>query len=246
MGASVELSVVMPVYNEASVLQSVLEEVQSSFEGVSYSFEILLANDASTDASGTILDRFAAKHPQFRILHLPQNLGIMGALSVLMREAKGKYIFFNSSDGQFETSDCVRMMELRDQFDMIIGERKKKIYTFRRHLISWSFNFLCRFLFFTKTYDAGSIKLYRREILDIPLLSQSPFREAERILRAKKYGFRVGRIFVKHHSRKGGLASGSRLSLVLHSLWDLLLCLKIHFEPKRERLTSASLESFRR
>jgi hypothetical protein len=75
-----------------------------------------------------------------------------------------------------------------------------------------------------RTYDAGSIKLLRADVLRIPLISRSPFREAERIIRASRRGYRVGALRVEHHGRHGGRASGAGWRLILTSVADLWRC----------------------
>src|SRR5262249_13599351 len=79
-------------------------------------------------------------------------------------------------------------------------------------------------VFGVHTHDAGSIKLFRRELLRIPLLSRSPFREAERIIRARRLGYRIGVVDVEHHDRRGGRATGARWRRVAQSLRDLARC----------------------
>ena len=128
------------------------------------------------------------------------------------------------------------MLPLADRFDVVVGRRRRKQYSLRRRLISGLFNLLPRLLFGVHTYDAGSIKLFRREVLSIPLVSRSPFREAERLIRASRFGYRVGAIDVEHHDRRGGRASRARWGLVVQSLRDLGRCfwqLRLHARPSR-------------
>ena len=99
-----------------------------------------------------------------------------------------------------------------------------KNYTLWRRVVSGSFNLLPHILFGVPTYDAGSIKLFRADVLRIPLISRSPFREAERIIRANRHGYRVGAVDVDHHERCRGHATGARLRLVVLSVADLLRC----------------------
>jgi hypothetical protein len=80
--------------------------------------------------------------------------------------------------------------------------------------VSDSFNFLPRLLFGVRTHDAGSIELFRSDT----------FREAERIIRASRRGYRIGAIQVEHHERSRGRATGARVSLVVLSVVDLLRC----------------------
>jgi glycosyltransferase involved in cell wall biosynthesis len=228
-----DLSIAMPVYNEEQALPMVLKEAADASYEAPFSVEIVVVDDASTDASLAILEDFQRNHPalRMRILRHESNRGIMASFDTLFAAAAGNYVFINGSDGQCATADCVRMMRLRDQFDIVVGKRQSKKYTVWRALISWGFNALPRLLFGVQTYDAGSVKLYRREVLGIELLSRGPFREAERLIRAQRRGFRIGMIPIEHRRRDGGTATGARWALVarsfvdlLHCWWDIIVC----------------------
>ncbi len=116
------------------------------------------------------------------------------------------------------------MMQLRDRFDLVVGKRVVKHYTLRRALISEAFNLLPLVLFGVRTHDAGSIKLVRRELFQIPLCSRGPFQEAERIIRARRLGYRIGVVPVENRPRRGGKATGARWGLVGQAVLDLLRC----------------------
>jgi len=173
-----------------------------------------------------ILTEFQQSHPEVRmqILCHDANRGIMASLATLFTAAQGSYIFINASDGQCSTAACVPMMQLRDRYDIVVGQRKLKQYTTWRAFVSWAFNFLSLVLFGVRTYDSGSIKLYRKDVLQIPLLGLSPFQEAERLIRAQRRGYRIGMVRVEHRSRSGGKATGARFGLVMQSILDLGRC----------------------
>jgi glycosyltransferase involved in cell wall biosynthesis len=223
---ALDLSIVMPVFNEERNLPSVMEEAESVLSDASFRFEVILVDDASTDGSLGILESFQRQHPQFplRILRHEQNRGIAAACNTLFAAARGDYVFLNASDGQCNTAECLRMMQIRDHYDIVVGKRRSKQYTWRRKMISWAFNLLPVVLFGTRTYDAGSIKLVKVELLRIPLISRGPFREAERIIRAKRRRYRIGAVTVESYPRRGGKATGARWSLVGQAIIDLLHC----------------------
>jgi glycosyltransferase involved in cell wall biosynthesis len=221
-----ELSVVMPVYNEERALPEVLDEALRVLAGAPFGFEFVLVDDASTDSSPAILRAFQQQHPQFsiRILRHERNRGIAAACETLFTAARGRYVFLNASDGQCRTAECLRMMELRGRYDLVIGKRVEKHYTLCRAAISRAFNLLPWLLFGVPTHDAGSIKLVRRELLQIPLASRGPFREAERIIRARRRGYRIGMVTVDNQPRRNGEARGARWGLVGQAVLDLLRC----------------------
>jgi glycosyltransferase involved in cell wall biosynthesis len=223
--SQVDLSVVMPVYNEEEALANTLEEAVAALSDAAFCYEIVIVDDASTDDSGQILEQWRRRYPEIiRVVRHESNRGIAAACQTLFREARGVYVFLNASDGQWKTAECLRMMEIRDRYDLVIGVRKQKHYTLWRKAVSGAFNLLPRLCFGVPTYDAGSIKLYKAEVLTIPLISRGVFGEAERIIRAERRGYRVGTIEVDHFSRTGGLATGARLSVVAVAVADLLRC----------------------
>ena len=225
LSSALELSIVMPVYNEERSLPGVLNEAIASLATAPFNWELVLVDDASTDRSFEILQDYQRRHPDvLRVIRHETNRGIMGACETLYSSARGRYVFTNASDGQWKTAECLRFLELRDRYDIIVGRRRAKNYTLWRKVVSGSFNLLPRVLFGVRTHDAGSIKLFRQDVLRIPLISRSPFREAERIIRAKRRGYRVGAIEVEHHNRHGGRATGARWQLILLSISDLFRC----------------------
>ncbi len=212
----------MPVHNEEAVLAEVLTEAMATLARCGLTHELVLVDDASTDTSPAILAEFQARYPDtVRVLRNATNAGIIATCDRLYASARGKLVFVNSSDGQWKCAEVLPMLAQSDQHDLVVGRRTHKRYGTWRRIVSATFNVLPRLLFGVDTHDAGSIKLFRREILDIPLLSRSPFREAERIIRAQRLGYRIGSVDVEHLDRRGGQASGARWRLIAQSLADL-------------------------
>ena len=222
MTSAIDLSIVMPVHNEEAVLAEVLAEAMETLARCGLSHELVLVDDASTDRSPAILAEFQARYPEtVRVLRNASNAGIIATCDRLYAAARGRLVFVNSSDGQWKCAEVMPMLALSDRHDLVVGRRTHKRYGPWRRIVSGMFNLLPRLLFGVDTHDAGSIKLFRREILDIPLTSRSPFREAERILRAQRLGYRIGSVDVEHLDRRGGQASGARWRLIVQSLADL-------------------------
>jgi glycosyltransferase involved in cell wall biosynthesis len=236
------LSVVMPVYNEEAVLAEVITEAVDALQASGVSHEFILLDDASTDHSAAILAHYQQRYPDvIRILRHEVNRGIMASCDDLYAAARGRFVFINGSDGQWKCAEVLRMLPMIERYDLIVGRRKCKRYGVRRRLISGAFNLLPLLVFGVRTYDAGSIKLFRREVLRIPLLSRSPFREAERIIRASKLGYRVGVVKVEHHDRRGGRGTGARWGLVAHAAGDLLRCFwSLRRRPFHETASAAA------
>src|SRR5262249_53191284 len=152
------------------------------------------------------------------------NRGIQATLEDLFAAARGTRIFHNGSDGQWKTSEVLRMLPLADtRQTIVVGRRKAKHYGLWRSFVSAMYNFLPCVLFGIRTYDAGSIKLFPRQLLtDVTPLSPGVFREGERLIRAARAGYRIVPLDVDCVPRRTGIATGARFALVVEATRDLV------------------------
>src|SRR6185295_5483111 len=115
------------------------------------------------------------------------------------------------------------MLPLTKDWDVIVASRIEKHYGTTRRFISWGFNRVPAIVFGARTFDAGAVKLIRREIIErFALVSRSPFSEAERLIRATRAGYRITEFPVEVSVRQTGVAHGVKLSVVISSLMDIL------------------------
>ncbi len=227
-----ELSVVMPVYNEEAALEETLREHVRVLEGLGRNdWEIVCVDDASRDRSAEILDQMSRDDSRIRVIRHAQNRGIYESFDDLFRNAKGTYIYMTGSDGQWPAENLERMLPLISRgADLIVGVRQNRneVYGLKRQIVSHAFNFLPRILFGVRTADAGSIKLGRRDIFHFDLISRSPFAEAERIIQARMRGYRVEFVPIMFRTRNGGKEYGAKWTNVKRSLHDLFRCWKAY------------------
>jgi len=217
------LSVVMPAYNEAA---TILESIRDAFavgETVSGELEVIVCNDASTDATGDLIRRAARDEPRLVVVDHARNQGIEGAIRSVYRRARHAWVFLNAADRQWPMTALEPMAQAAEDADFVIGVRQNKraIYTPYRRALSWSFERMVRMLG-APACDPGSIKLARRELLDVPLTSHGVFAEGERIIRAARSGAHVVEIPVEFHRRGAGQATGARPRVVASALLDAM------------------------
>lgn len=216
------VSVCFPAYNEEATVGDVLQEAHELLAPSGLDYEILVCNDGSSDRTGEIIHTLAARLPRLRVLDHPRNLGIRASFEDLYRAATKEFVFLNSTDRQWKTALLFEMLPLAAEWDMIVSSRVDKRYGPMRALISWGFNFVPRLLFGVRTYDAGGVKLVRREIIErFPVISVSPFSEAERIIRATRAGYRVTSHAAEVSTRRTGRARGVSLRLVTSAAKDV-------------------------
>jgi len=119
------------------------------------------------------------------------------------------------------------------KWDIVIASRKHKHYSATREFVSWCFNALPHALFGVRTFDAGAVKLVRREIIQrFPLVSKSPFSEAERLIKAARAGYRITEHPVAIAPRQTGRARGVSLKSVIEAAKDVW---RVWWDLRRKR-----------
>ena len=223
------LSVAMPAYNEAGVIEHVILEhvaVLRKLAPAVRGFEIVVVNDGSTDNTESILKSLAERVPELRWVSQP-NQGIAGAITRANREARGSHIYATGSDGQWPAGNLATMLpHLLAGADLVIGLRtnRREVYSFSRRVVSLGFNLIPLLLVRVNVGDAGSVKLGRREPFQYDLLSRSPFFEAERIIRASREGLKIDFAPIYFVSRTQGKATGASWRNIRQSLRDVVRC----------------------
>jgi glycosyltransferase involved in cell wall biosynthesis len=218
------ITICIPAYNEEATIGIVVKEADAALRQAAFPGEILVIDDCSQDRTWEILCGVQRTIPGLQTRRHTTNHGIALTFVELYNWASKSLVFLNSADGQWKMTALLEMLPLVDRYDLIIALRPDKHYPFGRRLVSWLFNLLPRILFTTRTYDAGSVKLVRREIYDIPLISSGVFGEAERIIRAKRRGFRIGVKEIAHYPRRSGKATGAKPSMIFEAMIDLVRC----------------------
>jgi len=223
------LSVVMPAYNEeASIEQVILEHLQvlERIQEIA-DWEIVCLDDGSVDQTPKILERVAESNEKLRVIRHPENRGIYESFAHLFQAARGTHIYATAADGQWPAANLIRMLpSIASGSDLVVGVRlnRQEVYSLQRRLVSSAFNLLPLLLFGVKTVDAGSIKLGTRDVFALDLISQSPFVEAERIIRAQRSGYQVDFVPIEFLPRLGGKATGAKWGNIVASTHDCIRC----------------------
>jgi dolichol-phosphate mannosyltransferase len=163
--ATPELSVVMPVYNEADGIADVVAEVASVVLDRLEVAELVLVDDASTDATPEILDRLAEADTRLRVVHAEQNGGHGPALRRAIDESRGDWIFQMDSDGQQLPEEFWKLWERRNENDLVMGKRQINRNGRHRIAVSAGARYVNRGLGGGDIRDVNCpFKLFRREL----------------------------------------------------------------------------------
>ncbi|MFG2066600.1 glycosyltransferase [Micromonospora tulbaghiae] len=182
-----DVSVVVPVYNTLRYLRSCLESVLRQTIGPDR-MEIVAVDDGSTDGSGRLLDRYAAKHPgTVRVVHQANSGGPAAPCNRGLDLATGRYVFFLGSDDRLGPEALERLVAAADRYgsDVVLG---KVVGVNGRHVFSDVFaggNAVDVSLFDSALpWSLANTKLFRRDLVDrlglrfpedMPVLSDQPF-----------------------------------------------------------------------
>src|SRR5437867_590844 len=101
----VDLSVVIPIYNEAQSLEELYRELVATLDAWGRPFEVIVIDDGSTDQSFEILARVQAEDPRLRVIRLRRNFGQTAAFSAGFEYARGRYIATLDGDLQNDPHD---------------------------------------------------------------------------------------------------------------------------------------------
>jgi glycosyltransferase involved in cell wall biosynthesis len=162
-GQGIELSIVVPVLNEADNLRPLYEEICHA-AGDRYGYEIVFIDDGSSDNSFAILSEILQNDPRVRIIRFRRNFGQTAALSAGFEHARGQIIIPLDADGQNDPADIPKLMEkLNEGYDIVSGWRRKRHdNVLTRKLPSWAANWLIAKITGVKLHDFGcTLKAYR-------------------------------------------------------------------------------------
>ncbi|HEX3645405.1 MAG TPA: glycosyltransferase family 2 protein [Vicinamibacterales bacterium] len=201
----IELSVVIPIRNEAASLVELHREFTETLTAFGREFEILIVDDGSTDDSFEILKRLQLSDPRLRVIRFRRNYGQTAAFAAGFAHARGRLIVTSDGDLQNDPRDIPAMVtRLEGGFDIVCGWRmdRKDAYVSRR-LPSTLANALISTVTGVHLHDYGcSLKVFRAEIVkDMKL-----YGEMHRFLPAiaSEQTSSIGEMVVNHRARKHG------------------------------------------
>jgi len=164
----IELSVVIPVRNEAASLVELHREFTETLTAWGQSYELILVDDGSTDESFAIMARLQSADTRMRVLRLRRNFGQTAAFAAGFDYARGRLIVTSDGDLQNDPHDIPRMVEMIDRgHDIVCGWRKDRKDAFlSRRLPSMLANGLISTVTGVHLHDYGcSLKVFRADIV---------------------------------------------------------------------------------
>jgi glycosyltransferase involved in cell wall biosynthesis len=199
MESKMELSVIIPIYNEERNIPILYRELKNVLENLKKKYEIIFINDGSTDMSEKILNNLKDKH--VRVIHFRKNFGQTAALDAGFKNAKGKIIITMDGDLQNDPRDIPRLIKkLEEGYDVVSGWRYKRRDSLSKIIMSKGADLLRKIIFKDNIHDSGcTLKAYRKEAVKNIDLYGEMHRFIPAILSWK--GYKITEIKVRHRKR---------------------------------------------
>lgn len=219
---SVELSLVIPVFNSRQTLERLVEQIHEALAGVS--FEVILVNDGSSDGSDALCNALAEKFPgTVCAVQLAGNFGEHNAVMAGLKLTAGRYVAVLDDDGQNPPHEIPRMLAQckAERLDVVYGRPQKRQHSWFRRAGSWFHNRVANLaLGKPRQLYLSSFKVMRRWLVEQVIEHSGPHLYLDSlVLRAAR---RVGQIEVQHRPRQAG-RSGYTFAKLVHLWWNMVL-----------------------
>jgi len=218
--ADVDISLVIPVYNEEDSLTLLQDEIIKAMKPLSLKYEVIYVDDGSTDSSLGVLKQLSRKYITTKVISFMKNRGQSVAFYAGFRQACGEWIATLDADLQNPPSEIIKLLEFKNEADFITGIRAKRKDSFLKKDSSKIARVSRYLILGDTTRDIGcSLRLFKKKVIEsIPF-----FRNFHRFftLLVKDAGFKIKEVEVMHMARCAGRSKYGTLKRASEGLFDL-------------------------
>jgi glycosyltransferase AglD len=212
-GGKVAVSVILPAYNEADYLEPTVTKVSQALKEYNHPYEIVIAEDGSTDGTDKKAAQLAQNVPFVRHIHREKRLGRGTALNNAFRQSSGEVLVYMDLDLATDLRYLAPLVDAIavEGYDFSTGSRmlreSKAERTLKRNISSKTYNFLVRAMLGSKLRDHQcGFKAFKREPLMVLLGEVEAthwFWDTEILVRAHRHGYKIKEIAVEWKSGRG-------------------------------------------
>jgi len=216
-----DLSVVIPIYNERENLVPLEEKLNETLAGLNLDYEVVLVDDGSRDGSAELIVKLQKHNSRLRLVRFAENSGQSAAFMAGFRAANGRIIVTMDADLQNDPADIPLLLDKIGEFDVVCGWRHERNDPWIKKISSKVANAVRNQLSQETITDTGcSLKAFRRECVAPLVLFNGMHRFFPTLM--KMEGFTVTEVKVRHHCRLHG-QSKYNIRNRLWSSWNDLL-----------------------
>ena len=228
------ISITLPVFNEAKILKRNVEKLICFLNELNLNYEIIIAEDGSTDNSYKIASELEKRNKKVHCLHSDKRLGKGEAIKRAFEHSKGSIFVFMDADLSTDLSYTPKLIsKIHDGYDIVVGSRTLKYSkverSLKREMVSRVYNLLCRFLFGIKLHDmqCGFKCLKKDSIKNIikEVKNKHWFWDTELIVRATKKDMKITEIPIKWKQK-----NRTKVKILRDSLYMIKCILELWYE----------------
>ncbi|MFQ6128694.1 MAG: glycosyltransferase family 2 protein [Thermoplasmata archaeon] len=230
-----EISILVPAYEEAENLPTLVEEIDKALSG--WKYETIIINDGSNDGSTELIRKLEAGNGKIKGLFSEKRRGKTRAIQDGFRESTGDIVVIMDADLQYAPEDIPTLVDGLKDADVVNGLRIKRQDGINRKLESSIYNYLVRGFFDVDFGDCNSgLKVFKREVLGnlVDQLKEGWHRYL--LVLAVKSGFKVAEMPIRHRKRLMGESKYFSPSRLLRGFYDMTSVL---ISTSRTRKTSS-------
>lgn len=218
--AELDISVVIPAYDEEESIGACVDEVAAVMRGLGRTWEIVVVDDGSADGTFEVLKAKKSSVPELVIVRLDGNHGQTAAFDAGFRSARGRLIVTMDADLQNDPADIPRLLELADEWDVVCGWRRRRRDSFVRRISSRIANGVRNRLTGESIRDVGcSLRVFKAAAARRLKLYDGMHRFLPTLLRME--GCSVTEVPVIHRPRANGRSKYGLAGRLFRSLRDL-------------------------
>lgn len=202
-----DLSIVIPLYNEEESLPELYSWIERVMNDNNFSFEAIMVDDGSSDGSWSVIEKLAETNKTIRAIHLQRNYGKSAALYCGFKVAKGDVVITMDADLQDSPDEIPELYRMitKDGYDLVSGWKKVRHDPVSKTIPTKLYNATLRMMSGIKLHDFNcGLKAYRNKVVK----TVEVYGEMHRYIpyMAKKAGFKkIGEKVVLHQKRKYGV-----------------------------------------
>jgi glycosyltransferase involved in cell wall biosynthesis len=216
-----EVSVILPVYNEAESLPLLWREMEGALAKLGRPAEVIVVDDGSTDGSAELARELAKRDARVRLVRLAQNAGLTAALLAGFESARGSIVVTLDSDLQYDPGDMVTLVALMGRCDAALGWRGNRADPWLKRVSSRIANRVRTAILGDSVRDSAcTFRAMRRECI----AAIAPYRGMHRFVPTllRQAGFRVVEAEVTHRPRRHGHSKYGVRNRMVQAFVDLL------------------------
>jgi glycosyltransferase involved in cell wall biosynthesis len=214
---SIEIEILLPVYNETDIIEKVIREIYSTISE-QLNCRFIICEDGSKDNSKEIIIKLCEEIP-IKLISSDERKGYSQAVKDGMTASTAPYLLCLDSDGQCDPRDFWKFWEFRDRYDVIVGWRVKRRDVFWRLLFSRMFYYIYQMFFKVPIHDPSCpFVLVKKNVIDDLVNKMGDMQQAywwEFTVRVFSANYKIMEVKINHRYRLAGKTQIFGLNKVL-------------------------------